>query len=97
MDGLFEWSTYIWLLSLCLLGNFSSFLSSVDFSASSCLTMSLRNTIRVSNSLDLDKDRRIVRPGVGSHCLQGLSENKASTHSSVEPQGLRNKLVAYRF
>ena len=37
------------------------------------LTKSFRNTIRVSNGLDPDQDRRSVGPDLGPNCLQRLS------------------------
>ena len=39
---------------------------------------SLRNTIRVSNSLDPDQDRRFVGPGLDPNCLQRLSADNKS-------------------
>ena len=41
---------------------------------------SLRNSIRVSNSLDPDQDRHCVGPDLGPNCLQRLSAgNKVDT------------------
>ena len=39
---------------------------------------SFRNTIRVSNSLDPDQDRRSVGPNLGPNCLQRLSADDKS-------------------
>ena len=39
---------------------------------------SFRNTIRVSNSLDLDQDRRSVGLDLGPNCLQRLSPDNES-------------------
>ena len=50
-------------LCLCLLGNFSCFLSGKK----------IRNVVRVSNSLDSDEARRLVRIGLVPNCLQKLS------------------------
>ena len=51
-----------------------AFMSSADFfSKSTFLKTSLRNTIRVSNSLDPDQARQNVRPDLGPNCLQRLS------------------------
>ena len=48
--------------------------SSADFFSKK----SLRNTIRVSNSLDPDQDRLYVGPDLDPNCLQRLSaENKS--------------------
>ena len=41
---------------------------------------SFRNTIRVSNSLDLDQDRCSVGPDLGPNCLQRLSPDDKSGH-----------------
>ena len=71
-------------LTLCLLGNFACFLSSVDFFQNQLfLKNSIRNTslsalilsytIRVSNSLDPDQARHLVGPDLGPNCLQRLS------------------------
>ena len=57
----------IWLLTLCMLGNFSCFFVVClifDFSKNS-----FRNTIIVSSSLDPDQDR----PDLGPNCLQKSS------------------------
>ena len=39
---------------------------------------SFRNTIRVSNGLDPDQDRRYVGPELGPNCLQKLSADDES-------------------
>ena len=36
------------------------------------------NTIRVSNSLDIDQARHFVGPDLGPNCLQGLSADNKS-------------------
>ena len=41
---------------------------------------SIRNTVRVSNSLDLDQDRHFVGPDLGPNCLQKLSADDKSCH-----------------
>ena len=68
---LFPFLCFVWLLTLCLLGNFSCFLSSAD--SFSKLTFSknyFRNIIRVSNSLDPDQARRFVGPNLGPSSVQ---------------------------
>ena len=55
-------------LTFCMLGTFSFFLSPADFSKSSFLKNSFRNTIRVSNSLDPDQARHTVGPDLGPNC-----------------------------
>ena len=61
-------------LTLCLLGSFSCFLSSAFFLQNHFFSKnSLRNTIRVSNSLDPDQARHFVGPDLGQNCLQRLS------------------------
>ena len=57
-------------LTICLLGNFSCFLSSADFFQNQLFFKnSFRNTIRVSNSLDPDQARHFVGPDLGPNCL----------------------------
>ena len=56
-------------------------LSSADFFSKSTFSKnSFRNTIRVSNSLDLDQDRRSVGADRGTNCLQILLANDKSRH-----------------
>ena len=53
-------------------------MSSVDFFFQSRLfRKKIRNTIRVSNSLDPDQARRFVGPDLGPNCLQRLSAGTA--------------------
>ena len=61
-----------------MLGNFSYFLSSADFSKSHFSKDSLWNTIRVSNSLDPDQARHFVKHDLGTYCLQRFSEEDNS-------------------
>ena len=62
------------LLTLCLLGNLSYFLSSANFFKINFFRKnSFRITIRVANSLDSDQARHFVGPDLGSNCLQRLS------------------------
>ena len=42
---------------------------------------SITNTIRVSNGLDSDQDRRSVGPDLGPNCLQRLSTDDNSLRS----------------
>ena len=66
-------------LNLCMLGNFSCFLSSADFFSKSTFSkIFFRITIRVSNSLDPDQARHIVGPDLGPNCLQRLSVDDTS-------------------
>ena len=56
-------------------------LSSADvFSKSTFSYNSFRNTIRVSNGLDPDQDRRSVGPDLGPNCFQRLSADDKSRH-----------------
>ena len=48
------------------------------FSESAFLKNSFKNTIRVSNSLDLDQARHFVGPDLGPNCLQRLSADDTS-------------------
>ena len=51
---------YHTVLTLCMLGNFSFFCCRLLFSK-----ISFRNTIKVSNSLDPDRDGHLVSPDLG--------------------------------
>ena len=54
--------------------DFPAFLSSADFFKSTfSKNSSIRNTIRVSNSLDPDQAQHSVGPDLGLNCLQKLS------------------------
>ena len=54
-------------------------LSSVDFFQSYFFfNYFYRNTIRMSNGLDLDQDRPFVGPVLGPNCLQRLSADNKS-------------------
>ena len=58
---------------------FHAILASADiFSKLSFLKNSFRNTIRVSNTLDLDQARHFVGPDVGPSCLQRLLADDTS-------------------
>ena len=63
-------------LTFCMMGNFHAFLSSADFFKITFSKTSFKNTIRVSNGLDPDQDRRFVGPDLGTNCLQRLSADK---------------------
>ena len=70
-------------LTFCMLGNISCFCQVVVCWFYSKLTFSknsFRNTIRMSNGLDPDRDRRSVGPDLGPNCLQRLSPNDKSRH-----------------
>ena len=61
-------------LTLCLLSIFSCFFVVCWFKKKSTFSKnSFRNTIRVSNSLNLYQARRFVGPEMGPNCLQMLS------------------------
>ena len=74
---------YPFILTLCMLGNFCTiFLSSEDFFFFK-LTFSkesIRNTFRVSNSLDPDQALCFVGPDLGPNCLQRLSAEDKCRH-----------------
>ena len=53
---------------------FSCFLLSADFLKLTFSKNSFRNTIRVSNGLDPDQDRRSAGPDLGPNCLQKLKK-----------------------
>ena len=58
-------------LTLCMLGDFSYFLSSADFFLFKVFFY--RNTLRGSIGLDTDQDRRSVGLDLSPNCLQRLS------------------------
>ena len=60
-------------LNLCIVGNFSCFLSADFFFKLTFSKNSFRNTIRVSNGFDTDQDRHSVGPDLGPNCLERLS------------------------
>ena len=66
-------------LTLCILGNFAFFLSSVVFFKSTFSKNSFRNTIRVTDNLDADQARPIVGLGLLPNCLQKLSADDTSS------------------
>ena len=61
-------------LTLCMLGNFSFFLSSavVFFSKLTFSKNAFKNNTRVSNGLNPDQTRHFDRPDLGPNCLQRL-------------------------
>ena len=62
------------LITLCMLGNCLRFYCRLtNFYKINFCKISFRNTIRVSNGLDPDQDRRSVGPDLGPNCLQNLS------------------------
>ena len=64
--GRIDFNTESWV-------NMYSFMSSVDVFAKILFSKhSFRNTIRVTNSLEPDQVRRIVRPDLGANCLLRL-------------------------
>ena len=66
-------------LTVCLLGIFSRF-SSLTFSSLSLQKTNKQKTIRVSNGLNREQDRRGSGPDLDSFCLQTLSANNQSRH-----------------
>ena len=67
------------LLTLFMLGNFSCFCCRLlAFSKLTFSKFSFRNTIRVSNGLELDQDRCSVGPDLGPNRLQRLSADNKS-------------------
>ena len=50
----------------------------IFFSKSTLKKTSIKDTIRVSNSLDPDQARHIVGPDLGTDCLQKLSADDTS-------------------
>ena len=67
-------------LTLCMLSNFTCFLSSADFLINFFEKKSFRNTIKVSNNLDPDQARRFVWYDLGPKSLQKLSANNKNCH-----------------
>ena len=60
------------------------FMTSADFYFQNYLKK-IRNTIRVSNSLDPDQNRRSVGPDLGPNCLQRSSaDDKKSPQARKE-------------
>ena len=57
----------MFVLTLCLLGNFPCFLRSVYFLSKSTYS---KKSFRMSNRLDPDQARHFVRPDLGPICLQ---------------------------
>ena len=58
---------------LSQLSNFSCFFMSADFFVDCFPKYSIKNTIRVTNSLDPDQARRSGGPELGPNCLHRLS------------------------
>ena len=82
---LFILSHINWFLTLWMLGNFSCFCYRLLFSKLTFSKNYFRNTIRVSNSLDLDQDWHSVGLDLGLYCLQSLSaDNKKKVPTSKE-------------
>ena len=64
---------------ICLMGNLLCFFVICQlFSKSTFSKNSFRNAIRVSNSLNPDQARRLVRPELGPNCLQTLSADETT-------------------
>ena len=68
---------FFFLVTLCVLGNFHTFLTSADFS-----TLTYRNIIKMSNTLDADQDRHYVSPDLCQIVLQALSADAKVTNSN---------------
>ena len=61
------------MLTLCMLGNFSSFCR-LQLFFKICFSKKIsRHSIRLSNGWDPDQVRRFVGPDLGLNCLQRLS------------------------
>ena len=60
-------------------------LSAVFFSKSTFSKNSLRNTFRVSGSLDPDQAEHFVGPDLVPNCFQRLSADDTSTQGAVQP------------
>ena len=79
-------------LTLCILGNFTCFLSSANsFSKLTFSKSSFRNTIRVSNSFVQDQDWHDVGPDLGPNWLQGYQQLM-----KVGPRGVKRVVVTQR-
>ena len=66
-------------------------LSSADFFSKVTISKnSFRNTIRVSNSLDPDQDRRSVGPDLGPNCVERSSADDKIAASRQEIERERN-------
>ena len=66
-------------LTICILGNFAFLLSSAVFLNQLVRKNSLRNTIRVTDSLDADQARPIIGLGLLRNCFQKLSADDTSS------------------
>ena len=78
-----------------MLGNVSRFYVVCRFFSKSTFSKnSFRNTIRVSNGLDPDQDRRSVGPDLGPNCLQRLSADDISRQRVSHPIGLNERRYA---
>ena len=64
-----HWIGVLHILTVCMLGSFLCFSRHLLI----FFFKIIRNTIRVSNSLDPDQDRRSVGFDLGPNCLQSLS------------------------
>ena len=78
-------------LILCLLGNFACLFCRLLIFFKIILKKKIRNTIRVSNSLDPDQARHFVRPDLGPNCLQSLSKVRKKYRHVVISLGFRSK------
>ena len=64
----------IWIFQYCFYYTFTVYCCAIFYS----LNTEFFNTIRVSNSLDLDQTRHFIGPDLGPNCLQRLSADNKS-------------------
>ena len=76
--------------TLCLLGNFSRFVSISEFFSKRFRKTAFMNTLNVSKRLNLDQARHHVGPDLGPKCLQNLSADDTS-RQRVLYQKLQNR------
>ena len=87
--------TYIYIVTMCMLGNFASFCRLMIFvfkinviTSQKCLS-DIPYNIRLLQSLDPDQDRHNVGPDLGLNCLQRLSANdKIRRHQGKRQRGI---------
>ena len=65
-------SDWCYLLTLCMLGNFSCFCCHLLTFFKSQLFKKILSDIRLSNSLDTDQERKKIGPDLCPNCLQRL-------------------------
>ena len=86
-----------WIISFAHWVIFHALLPSADFFKSDFSKNSFRNTIKVSNSLEIDQARHFVRPDLGPNCFQRLSEELSSADNfanSLDPNQAQQNIRA---